>query len=347
MKGDYLFGGGFLGADNVSVIDRNKDVPKDGWLAQADGTGWMALFTLHQLAMAIELAREDDALEYLDHFLRLRTSLVELWDEESGFLYDVLHMPDGKQIPLKVRSLVGLIALTAVMTLELGALKTLPRIHDRLLALGESEADFRQGEDGCLLLMTLSRDKIERILKAVFDPSEFHSPYGVRSLSRYHEANPITLEIDGKEHTLKYEPGESLSKMFGGNSNWRGPIWAPINQLVAEALHHYHAYFGDTVRVQNSHALSFEQGALDLVERLIRLFKRGADGRRPFYGENMYLQTDPQWRDYLWFYEHFHGDTGEGLGASHQNGWTALIAKLLQNQGRSIFIPIPNRDERT
>ena len=344
MHADHLFGGGFLGADNVSVFDRNKDVPDGAWLAQADGTSWMALFALNMLGMAVELGRDDEAVTYLDHFLRIRSALFGLWDEETHFLYDVLHMPDGESIQLKVRSVVGLIALSAVLPLNLDAFKPLKQIHRRLLALGESTPDFRSGADGHVLLAALSQDKLEHVINTVFDPSEFHSPYGVRSLSCYHEDHPVIYEIDGKEYTLRYEPGDSSDKMFGGNSNWRGPVWAPINQLIAEALHAYHDHYGERLSIQSGEAMTLEQGALDLVKRLVNLFKRDAEGRRPFFGTNEYLQNDPHWRDYLLFYEHFHGSTGAGLGASHQNGWTALIAKLIQNEGRSLITPVPHRE---
>ena len=341
MRQDHLFGGGFLGVDNISLFDRNTDVPEGAWLAQIDGTSWMALFALNLLAMAVELGHDDDALAFLDHFLSIRRALERLWDEDSAFYYDVLHLPDGKQMPLKVRSVIGLLPLTAVLPLDVNATAPLRRFSQRLKALSHKDAEFSTDADGCLLLAALPRHRAERLLTTLFDPAEFHSPFGVRSLSRYHEAHPLTREIAGKEYTLRYEPDESLSRVFGGNSNWRGPVWAPFNQLMAEALHAYHAHFGDQFRIDGS--LSLEDAAHDLVDRLIRLFKRAPDGRRPFFGDIHYFQTDPNWRDYIWFYEHFHPDTGEGLGASHQNGWTALVGKLIHNRGHSVVSPRPDR----
>lgn len=344
MRGDHLFGGGFLGADNVSVFDRNKDVPEGAWLAQADGTSWMAFFVLQMLAIAVELGRDDEASGYLDHFLHICRALMQLWDDETEFLYDVLHLPGGQRLPLKVRSFIGLIALTAVLPLDVNALASLPRFQQQLRALSKLDPEFAPRADGHLLLMTLTRERIERLLKSVLDPAEFHSPFGVRSLSRYHETHPVTVELAGKQYTLKYEPGDSLSRMFGGNSNWRGPVWAPINQLMAEALYAYHDHFGRALLMPDGTAIELEAAALDLVQRLVSLFKPGLDGRRPFFGTEDYFQTDPHWRDYLWFYEHFHAETGEGLGASHQNGWTALIAKLLQTQGKTVITPLPDRN---
>lgn len=325
-----LFGGGFMGMDNISVFDRSKEVPEGWWLAQADSTGWMALFALMMLVMAVEQGQEDDAVLFLGHFLKIREALETLWDADNHFLYDVLYTAHGTPSPIKSRSMVGLVPLVAVTLLDPSTLNKLPRLR-------EAMKHYQVGANGCYLLSALSTDKIEALLRAVFDADEFYSPYGVRSVSKIHEKQPLHYEFDGKKFDFQYEPGDSLSKMFGGNSNWRGPIWAPLNHLIIEALHYYHAFWGDQIKLNNE--MTLEQGAIDLVNRLVRLFKRDQQGKRPFFGKNEYMQT--HWQDYYWFYEHFHGDTGEGLGASHQNGWTALIAKLIHDEGRAIYIPKP------
>jgi hypothetical protein len=339
----YLFGGGFLGMDNISIFNRSEDVPEGGWLAQADGTGWMALFTLNLLSMAIELGKDADAVELLMHFMNIRRTLLTLWDEETQFFYDLLYTPDSGRMLLKVRSLVGIVPVTAVTLLDSNSLETLPRLRRQIEKLRSTDSDFQVGTNGCYLLAALSIDKIKAVLKAVFDPNEFYSPFGIRSLSKSHEKHPLSYKIGEETFELNYDPGESSKKMFGGNSNWRGPIWKPLNQLVIEALYYYHDYFGTQFRVPGAKKQPFDQAAYDLCQRLISLFKQDHKGCRPLHGDNDYFQSDPHWRDYFWFYEHFQAETGEGLGASHQNGWTAAVAKLIQNGGRAVFIPNPSQ----
>lgn len=333
---DYLFGGGFLGMDNISVLDRNEKLSEESWLAQADGTGWMAFFALHLLAMAVESGQEDDALRFLEDFAAIRQALTKLWDDESHFFYDVLFMSQGKQQSLKIRSLVGLVPLVGVLLLDPDRLDALPRLKQ---TLEEQYGEFRSEVNECYLLTAASRQQIGHLIAAVFDPGEFYSPHGVRSLSKFHESQPFTCEIEGETHTLTYEPGESSDNMFGGNSNWRGPIWPPLNQLTIEALHYYHAAWGKSLKLPDGTTFDFEKAAADLASRLVSLFKMDEQGWRRYFGENEFFQTNPHWKQYLWFYEYFHAETGAGLGTSHQNGWTALVAKLIQNQGKEVFIP--------
>jgi hypothetical protein len=339
----HLFSGGFLGMDNISLFDRNKEVSKGSWLAQADGTGWMALFSLNMLEIATELGQDEDAVKYLSHFVKIRRALLKLRDRNSHFFYDVLYPSSGKRVPLKIRSLVGLVPLIATTTLDPAKVEKLPRLQGKIEKLVKKEADFRPGASGCYLLTALRHDHIDKLLQAVFDPDEFYSAYGIRSLSKLHETQPVTLKLNGENHELTYEPGDSSSKMFGGNSNWRGPIWAPINQMVIEALHHYHSHFGEQGSIPGKLSMTYEEGAVALVKRLLRALECNSKGIRPFWGENEYIQTDPEWRDHILFYEHFHAETGQGLGASHQNGWTALIAKLIQTQGRPAYNPNTER----
>jgi hypothetical protein len=339
----YLFGGGFLGMDNISVLNRSEDVPEDGWLAQADGTSWMAFFTLNLLAIAIELGEDEDAAGFLTHFMHIRKALLTLWDDETQFFYDLLYTPETGRMLLKVRSLVGLVPfVAAALLLDPASLDALPQLRARLDALRLDGVEFKTGMNGCHLLAALSPEKISALLKAIFDSAEFYSRYGIRSLSKYHEKHPVTYKIGDETFELNYEPGESSKKMFGGNSNWRGPIWAPLNQLMIEALYVYHEYFGDQFPVPGNEPMLLDEAAHDLSRRLISVFQRDDKGCRPLHGDNNYFQSDPHWRDYFWFYEHFHGETGEGLGASHQNGWTALIAMLIQTEGRANFVPNPS-----
>jgi hypothetical protein len=335
----YLFGGGFLGMDNISVLNRSEDVPEGGWLAQADGTGWMALFTLNLLAIAVELGEDADAAAFLTHFIEIRKALIALWSDEDQFFYDLLYTPETGRMLLKVRSLVGLVPLTGALLLDPASLDSLPQLRARVDALRRDGIEFKAGVNGCYLLSALAPEKLSVLLKAIFDSAEFYSPYGMRSLSKAHEAKPVSYKIGDETFDLKYEPGEASKKLFGGNSNWRGPIWAPLNQLIVEALYIYYEYFGDDFCIPGAPPLN--AAAHDLTRRMIRIFQRDDEGCRPFHGKNDYFQSDPHWRDYLWFYEHFHGETGEGLGASHQNGWTALIAWLIQTDGRGSYVPKP------
>jgi hypothetical protein len=352
--GRNVFQGGFLGLDNIGVFDRSAALPTGGHLEQADGTAWMAMYSLQMLTIALELARtrpvyEDVATKFFEHFIYIANAMYDiggygigLWDEEDGFFYDVLHLPDGRFEPLRVRSFVGLIPLLAVEALEPEVLEKLPRFRRRLEwflkyrpALIEKLASLNEvGAHGHHQLAIVGRKRLARVLARVFDAAEFFSDYGLRSLSRYHAAHPFHCVVDGQVYTVRYEPAESRTGLFGGNSNWRGPIWFPINYLLIEALRKYHHHYGEGFKVEvprgSGRWLTLEQAADDLARRLTRIFLRDeATGRRPVFGAEGIFQNDPHWRDYVLFYEYFHGDTGAGLGASHQTGWTALVANLI------------------
>jgi hypothetical protein len=355
-EGHNIFQGGFLGLDNIGVFDRSAPLPGGGHLEQADGTAWMAMYSLNMLAIALELSRtrpsyEDAATKFFEHFVwithainRLGGEVQGLWDPEDGFFYDALHIPDGPQTPLRLRSLVGLIPLFAVEILEQGCLEGLDQFKRRMdwfiryrPGMLDGIASFAEsGQGGCHLLSIVDREKLARILTRTLDESEFLSEYGLRSLSRYHEGEPYTFHADGQSHTVRYEPAESTSFMFGGNSNWRGPIWFPLNFLMIETLKKYHSYYGDSFKIElprgSKQWFTLDQVAQEISRRLARLFLRDEikGGRRPVLGGVDYFQTDPHWRDCVPFYEYFHGDNGAGIGASHQTGWTALVARLIQ-----------------
>ena len=354
-EGNNIFEGGFLGLDNIGVFDRSAPLPVGGLIEQSDGTSWMAMFCLDLLTMALELAchnrvYEDIATKFFEHFLTIARAMyniggggIALWDDEDEFFYDVLKMDGHEQgMRLKVRSLVGIIPLFAVMTIEPDLLTRLPdfRLHlEWVLAQRPDWAglisrwqDAGKGERR--LIAMLRGHRMKRVLRRLLDETEFLSPYGVRALSRYHAAHPYVLELDGMRYTVEYEPGESRNGLFGGNSNWRGPIWFPVNYLIIESLHEFHHYYGDDFLVEyptgSGQHLNLAQIADELTHRLTRLFLRDESGRRPIFGDVERFQRDPHWRDLLPFHEYFHGDTGAGLGASHQTGWTGLIAKLIQ-----------------
>lgn len=355
--GNNIFQGGFLGMDNISLFNRSELLPTGGHIDQSDGTAWMGAYCLSMLKIALELAErnpvyQDVATKMFEHFLRIAHAMtncgglgVNLWDEEDGFFYDVLHLPNGHLEPLKVRSLVGLLPLLAVETLEPRLLKTLPvfnrRLHwfvdNRPHLSGHMASVHRPGQGERRLLAILTRDQLVRVLHRLLDEDEFLSDYGIRSLSKHYRQNPYTLHLNGQYHTIRYTPAESDSGLFGGNSNWRGPIWFPINYLIIEALQKFHHYYGDTLTVEfptgSSHLLTLAQVAAELSRRLIRLFLPDEAGRRPIFGGQDTLQHDPHWRNHLLFPEYFHGDNGAGLGAMHQTGWTALVAKLIQQSG--------------
>jgi hypothetical protein len=355
--GRNLFQGGFLGLDNIGVFDRSAPLPTGGRLEQADGTSWMGMYCLNLLAMALELARHDSAYEdvatkFFEHFIYIADAINRqdaagrsLWDPVDGFYYDALHTPDDRRFPLKIRSLVGLIPLFAVETLEPDLLELLPRFHRRMQWFLDNRPELVRsiaslttpGRNERRLLSIVDKAKLDRILPRVLDPDQFLSPYGVRALSRAHLKYPYELHVDGMVHRVTYEPAESRTELFGGNSNWRGPIWFPTNYLMIESLQKYHHYYGDDFQVEcprgSGRWLNLSQVAADLSRRLVRLFLRDEAGRRPVYGGVERFQNDPQWRDYVLFYEYFHGDNGAGLGASHQTGWTALVAKLIQQSG--------------
>jgi hypothetical protein len=352
--GRNVFQGGFLGLDNIGVFDRSAPLPTGGYLDQSDGTAWMGMYCLNMLAIALELARENRVYEgvaskFFEHFLLVADAMnnlggegIALWDEADGFFCDVLHLPDGQLQPMKVRSLVGLIPLLAVQTIEPEVLELLPEFAGRLEWLLNHRPDLaglvsRWNEPGVgeRRLLALTRGhRMKCLLRRMLDPQEFLSDYGVRSLSKYHAEHPYVFYVNGTAYTVQYQPAESTSGSFGGNSNWRGPIWFPINYLLVESLQRFHHYYGDDFLVEcptgSGQKQTLWQIADDLSRRLTHIFLRGEDGRRPVWGASQRLQTDPLWRDHLQFHEYFHGDTGAGLGANHQTGWTALVAKLLE-----------------
>ena len=356
-KGNNVFQGGFLGLDNISVFDRSAALPTGGYIDQSDGTAWMGAFCLTMLKIALELAKEepvyqDLATKFFEHFLRIAHSVSnlggkghQLWDEEDGFFYDALHLPDDRIIPLKVRSLVGLLPIFAVDTIEPDLLESMPDFKRRLLWFvanrphlsGNMASIDAPGLGERRLAAILTRERLARVLRRMLDENEFLSEYGIRSISRYHQANPYTFHVNGQAHTVNYQPAESQSGLFGGNSNWRGPIWFPINFLLIESLQKFHHYYGDSLKVEcptgSGQMMNLWEVAADLSRRLMRLFLRNEKGQRPIYGGTALFQTDPHWRDLILFNEYFHGDNGAGLGASHQCGWTGLVAKLIQQSG--------------
>jgi hypothetical protein len=360
-EGNNVFQGGFLGLDNISVFDRSKPLPTGGHLDQSDGTSWMGFYCLVMLKIALELAKEnpvyqDSATKFFEHFLRIAQAMtgayrggLSLWDEEDGFFYDALHLPDGQTIPLKVRSLVGLMPLLAVETLDPELMEAMPDFTRRLNWFFENRIYLRdQGNVACVratgersrrLLSIVNRSRLERILRRMLDENEFLSAFGIRSVSRYHQDHPYTFMVDGQAHTIEYQPAESRSGLFGGNSNWRGPIWFPINYLLIESLQKFNHFFGESFKVEcptgSGRLMTLGEVAAELSRRLVRLFRRDRYDRRPIYGGQPFFQKDPYWRDLVLFYEYFHGDNGAGLGASHQTGWTGLVAKLIQQSGGS------------
>jgi hypothetical protein len=351
-SGRNVFSGGFLGLDNIGIFDRSAPLPTGGHLDQSDGTSWMAFFALMMMRIALELTQysrsyEDIASKFYEHFLRIAHAINELdgmglWHEEDGFYYDVLHLDDGSKTHMRVRSLVGLLPLLAVETLEPADLEANPDFAKRMAWFIENRPEFKAsvacmetpgvGERRLLAIVWPSR--LKRVLQRLFDEAEFFGDYGVRAVSRYHRDHPYTMSVGGADYAVGYEPAESSSGLFGGNSNWRGPVWFPINYLLIEALQKYHYYAGDALTVDvpsgSGNAVSLWDAAGAIAHRLIAIFARDERGRRPVFGGNVRMQADPHWRDHVLFYEYFHGDNGAGVGASHQTGWTALVAKLLQ-----------------
>jgi hypothetical protein len=350
-EGDNVFEGGFLGLDNIGPIDRSAALPVAGVLEQSDGTAWMAMYCLNLLEIALVLARhepayEDVATKFFEHFALIATAAYDkgLWDERDGFFYDVLSAADGRRVPMRVRSMVGLLPLCATTTLGTATLRALPRfaVHYDWFVRNRPEAravvgetHVRDGAEGRLLAM-VGPVQLRRILAPMLDEAEFLSPHGLRSVSRRHAAAPFVLQLPELQASVDYEPGESTTGLFGGNSNWRGPVWFPVNVLIVEGLRRFAAFFGDDLIVEHPTGSgtrrTLAQVADDLEERLIGLF-RDEGGRRPVFGGYALFQSDPRWRDQLWFHEYFHGDTGAGLGASHQTGWTGLVAELLLHRG--------------
>jgi hypothetical protein len=352
-----IFQGGFLGLDNIGIFDRGAPLPTGGYMEQSDGTSWMAMYTLNLLSIALELAGADPAYEdvaskFWEHFIYIAHAMnhrgkdgMGLWDEMDGFFYDVLKFPNGRKYPMRIRSMVGLIPLFAIETLESELLDRLPGFKRRLEWFIDNRPDLvsnaacmrTRGMSERRLLSIVTPGQLRRVLQTMLNEREFLSPYGIRALSQYHRDHPYTLSVNGMEYRIDYQPAESTSGLFGGNSNWRGPIWFPVNYLLIESMQKLHHYFGDDFKVElpsgsgNMHTL--REVAAELSRRLTRIFLRDEQGRRPAHGAVEKFQTDPDWRDLLLFHEYFHGDTGEGLGASHQTGWTGLVTKLLQQSG--------------
>jgi hypothetical protein len=376
VEGKNIFQGGFLGLDNIGVFDRSSQLPTGGYLQQADGTSWMGMYSLNMLTIALELAKEDITYEdiaskFFEHFLRIADAMngigdkeIALWDEADGFYYDALHFPDDRQCPLKVRSLVGIIPLFAVTTLLPETLEQLHGfkkrmewfIHNRP-QLRENVACMQTPGVGAKRLLAIcfkppggseEENKLRHILHKMLDENEFLGTYGIRSVSKIHASQPYILKVNNEEYRVDYEPAESTTGMFGGNSNWRGPIWFPINYLIIESLQKFHHYLGDDFQVEcptgSGQMMTLHEVAVELSQRLTKIFLRDASGRRPFNGGVEKFQTDPHWRDLILFNEYFHGDNGAGIGASHQTGWTGLVVKLIQECGEK---KVPDKSEKT
>jgi len=350
-NGNNIFQGGFLGMDNIGVFDRSAQLPTGGYIEQSDGTSWMAMYTLNMLRMALELAKENPtyqslATKFFEHFLYIADAMtngaIDLWDEHDEFFYDVLRTPDGARTVLRVRSMVGLIPLFAVEVLDQEIFDSMPEFTERLQWFLQNRPDLanlisrwtEKGKGERHLLSLLRGHRMKQLLKRMLDESEFLSAYGIRALSRYHLDNPYKLLTKGNEFTVKYTPAESDNSLFGGNSNWRGPIWFPVNYLLIESLQRFHHYYGDDFKIEHPSGSgtfkTLQEIADDLADRMINIFKRNPEGKRPLYGNYEALQQDEHFRDYIFFYEYFHGDNGSGLGATHQTGWTGLVAKLIQ-----------------
>ena len=353
-QGNNIFQGGFLGMDNIGVFDRNGKLPNGAYIEQSDGTSWMAMFTLNMMRISLELAKENStyqslASKFFEHFLYIAGAManvsneaIDLYDDEDEFFYDVLHTHDGQRIKMKVRSMVGLIPLFAVEVLDNEIFDSMPEFTQRLEWFLQNRPDLaslisRWGEKGKNqrhLLSLLRGHRMKRLLKRMLDETEFLSAFGIRALSRQYLDHPYTFYENGYEFKVNYTPGESDSGMFGGNSNWRGPVWFPVNFLIIESLQRFHHYYGNDFKVEHptgsGNMRTLKEIANDLSERMINIFKKDGNGRRPVFGTNQKLQTDAHFSDYLLFYEYFHGDNGQGVGATHQTGWTGMVAKLIQ-----------------
>jgi hypothetical protein len=371
VSGKNIFGGGFLGLDNIGVFDRSKPLPTGGTLDQADGTAWMAFYCAQMLGIAIELAQEDPVYEdvaskFFEHFVAIADAMntvggTGLWDEQDGFYYDVLSM-NGQTTPLRVRSMVGLIPLFAAEVLDEDSISKLTgfrkrmdwflhnrkdlahniaymsKSHDYSNHSKDADTKYEAGARNRLLLAIPSKERLQRVLKYLLDENEFFGQFGVRSLSRYHLDHPFELKCDGKSYTVKYVPGESDTELFGGNSNWRGPIWLPVNFLIVEALERYSLFYGPSFKVEcptgSGNMMDLQQVADEVFTRLLKIFQRDEAGHRPVNGGDQRYASDPNWKDLVLFYEYFHGDSGRGVGASHQTGWTALIARIMAARGK-------------
>jgi len=355
--GKNVFDGGFLGLDNIGVFDRSAPLPTGGYLEQADGTAWMALFTQNMVELAVELAAhdptyEDMVVKFMEHFYYIARAMNRpghdsMWDEEDGFYYDLLRLPDGSSQRLKVRSMVGLLPLCATTVVEKWQRESVPRalahLFERLRRIPElfetmhptGPGHFGVAERGIVALV--NPERLRRILSRMLDENEFLSPYGIRSLSKSHQQHPYLFHVYGQEYRVDYLPAESNTGMFGGNSNWRGPIWMPVNAIILRALLNFYLYYGDNFKIEcptgSGKMMNLFEVSKEISDRLTRIFTRDEQDRRPVYGETAKFQTDPHWRDHLLFYEYFHGDNGAGLGANHQTGWTGLVAKFIQLYG--------------
>jgi hypothetical protein len=349
-----VFEGGFLGLDNIGVFDRSAALPTGGSLEQADGTAWMAFYSQTMFELAVELASHDPsyeemALKFLGHFVWISAAMDragdnadELWDEEDGFFYDVLRLPDGSGQKVKIQSLVGLLPLCATTVFSGEFSKQHPRFLERARAMLEPHYGLRGGMHplerlgvaGRRMASLVDESKLRRVLGRMLDEDQFFSPHGIRSVSKWHERHPFTFDVHGTRLEVKYLPAESDSGMFGGNSNWRGPVWMPVNLLIVRALMQFYMYYGDDFRVEcptgSGQQMTLFEVAKELSRRLSSIFLRGPDGKRPVYGGVRLFQEDPHWKDLVLFYEYFHGDNGAGIGASHQTGWTGAVAKLMQ-----------------
>ena len=358
--GRNVFAGGFLGLDNIGVFDRSAQLPTGGSLEQADGTAWMAFYCQNMLEIALILSEYDPMYEevsfrFAEHFMwisyamdRIGEHHDEMWDEEDGFFYDLLRLPDGHAMRLKVRSLVGLLPLCASTVFEANVVERYPKLRDMIALFRKRHPELIShvaptdegfaGYKDRRLLSILNKKKVERVLAYMLDENEFLGPYGIRSLSRHHLEHPFVFHTGGEEYKVQYLPGESDNGMFGGNSNWRGPVWMPVNALLIRALLNLYSFYGDEFKVQcptgSGRYLTLFEVSQEISRRLANIFLRGADGRRPVYGGTAKFQDDPHWRDLILFYEYFHGDNGAGMGASHQTGWTGSIARLLDLFGR-------------
>jgi hypothetical protein len=357
-EGHNIFQGGFLGLDNIGVFDRSAPLPTGGHVEQADGTSWMAMYSLNLMRISLELAAtkpiyQDMATKFFEHFMYIAGAManiggegIDLWDKQDEFFYDVLHLPNGDHTPLRVRSMVGLIPLFAVETLEPELLEKVPEFKKRMEWFLNYRPDLaslvsRWNEPGMgerRLLSLLRGHRMKRLLKRMLDESEFLSEYGVRALSRFHKDHPYEFHVNGTTFTVNYTPAESNTGLFGGNSNWRGPIWFPVNFLLIESLQKFHHYYGDDFKIEcptgSGIYITIDDAAEELSKRLTRLFLLDKDGKRPVLGYSKKMQTDPHFRDYVLFHEYFDGDTGRGVGASHQTGWTGVVAKLLQPRAK-------------
>jgi hypothetical protein len=352
-SGNNVFEGGFLGLDNIGVFDRSSALPTGGYLEQADGTAWMALYCQNMVEISSELAIEhpgyvDMLLKFVEHFLWIASSMVRpteevpMWDEADGFFYDVLRLPDGKAERLKVRSMVGLLPLCAVTVFDGERMRRNPELRETFTRFLSARPELiamihdplKPGYQGRLMGSVLNEANLRRVLTLMLDENEFLSPYGIRALSRVHAEHPYVFHFGNDRYTVSYVPGDSDSGLFGGNSNWRGPIWMPVNALIVRALLQYYLYYGDSFRVEcptgSGRMMTLYQVAAEISRRLASIFLADRTGRRPVFGQVKKFQEDAAWKDYPLFYEYFHGDTGAGVGASHQTGWSGVVARLMQ-----------------